>query len=194
VFQTGRIEAGKNEVVDFVVGPRLVGDRRQFGFDWRDEGPVFLVGRALLDPAAEYFFLFGLELVMRVGRRHHFRFVIARDAAPQLALFRVAGDDRDGVVVEFGVGGRRLVEPQVGLAGLGVEAVAFEAVFREDGADVAVEGELFIAGGCRGSGEKGGEQRQDTNALHDGAANRESRPRWRVLIILSKRLSSLLPC
>ena len=103
------------------------------------------VGRTLFDPALERFLLLGLEMAMRIGRRHHFRFVVGRDAAPEFALLGVAGDDRGDVVV-FGVGGFGHVEPQLGLAGLFIEAVALEAVFGEDRADVAVEIELLLGG------------------------------------------------
>ena len=74
------------------------------GFHRRDERPVLRVRGALFDPALEQFFLLGLELAVRIGRRHHFRFVVGRDAAPEFALLGVAGDDRRDVVV-FGEGG-----------------------------------------------------------------------------------------
>ena len=60
------------------------------------------------------------------------------------ALLGIAGDDR-GHAVAFGQGGLGHVEPQVGLPGLFVEAVALEAVFGKDRPDVAVEIErLFV--------------------------------------------------
>ena len=83
---------------------------------------------------------------MRIGRRHHFRFVVGRDAAPEFALLGMAGDDRGDVVV-FDEGGVGRVQPQLGLPGFFVEAVALEAVFGEDRADVAVEIELLLGGG-----------------------------------------------
>ena len=58
----------------------------------------------------------------------------------------MAGDDRRDVVV-FGEGGFGHVEPQFGLPGLFIEAVALEAVFGKDRADVAVEIELLLGGG-----------------------------------------------
>ncbi len=57
----------------------------------------------------------------------------------------MAGDDR-GRVVAFCVRGIGHVEPQFGLAGFFIEAVALEAVFGEDRADVAVEIELLLGG------------------------------------------------
>ena len=158
VFQSLGIEACEDEVVDFVPRPRFVRHLGDVGFHRRDERPVFLVRCALLDPAFEFFFLFGFELVMRIGWRHHFRIIARGDAAPELALLEVAGDNRDRVVVEFGVGGHRLVEPQVGLAGLGVEAVAFETVFGKDRADVAVEGELLLGGRNSGASQANNKQ------------------------------------
>ena len=92
-------------------------------------------------------FCSGLSAV-RIGRRHHFRFVVGGDAAPEFALLGVAGDDRRDVVV-FDEGGFGSVEPQVGLAGLFVEAVALEAVFGEDRADVAVEIERLLGSAAR---------------------------------------------
>ena len=86
---------------------------------------------ALFDPALEHFLLRGGELAMRIGRRHHLRFVVARDAPPGFALFGMAGDDcRHAVAIRVSRFGQ--VEPQVGLAGLFVEAVALEAVFARE--------------------------------------------------------------
>ena len=104
-----------------------------------------MVTGEMFDPVLERFFLFGLEHAMRIGRRHHFRFIIGRDAAPEFALLRVPGDDWFRAVV-IGVGGIRLIEPQLGLPGFLIEAVALEAVFRKYRADVAVEVEFFIGG------------------------------------------------
>ncbi len=119
-------------------GQALVGYFGQRRFYGGDERPVLFVLGPLLYPLLEKCFLLRLECAVGIGRRHHVRFVIARHAPPELALLGVAGDDGRDVVVldEGGVGG---VESQVGLAGLFIEAVALEAVFTEDGADVAVE-------------------------------------------------------
>ncbi len=132
-------------------GHDCVGDFGQRCFYRRDERPVLFVFGPLLYPALEECFLLGLECPMRIGRRHHFRFVVARDAAPEIALLGVAGNDRRDVVV-FDEGRFGRVESQVGLAGLFIEAVALEAVFAEDRADVAVEIERLyrrIFGGRR---------------------------------------------
>ena len=80
---------------------------------------------------------------MRIGWRHHFRFIVGRDAAPEFALLRMAGNDRRDVVM-FDEGRFGSVEPQFGLPGFFVEAVALEAVFGEDRPDVAIEIELFF--------------------------------------------------
>ena len=69
-------------------------------------------------------------------RRHHFVGIVAGDRADQLALAALARHDHrvglaQGAVLE--------VEPQVGLARLGIRPVAGEAVFREDRQDVAAE-------------------------------------------------------
>ena len=98
---------------------------------------------AFLNPFLERGFLFRLECAVRVGWRHHFRFVIARDSPPKLTLFRIAGHNGGHTVA---VGQRRLghVKPQIGLTGLFVEAMALEAGFRKDWPDVAVEVELLF--------------------------------------------------
>lgn len=106
---------------------------------------MFGVGGALFDPVFERELLFGFERAVGIGWRHQFRFIVGRDAAPEVALFRMAGDDWGDVVV-LGVGGICLVEPKVGLPGFFIEAVALEAVFRKDRADVAVEVELLLGG------------------------------------------------
>ena len=58
----------------------------------------------------------------------------------------------EGVVAE--------IEPQAGLAGLGVEAVAMEARIRHDGTDIAVEGELRFGGPGKRGGQQGGGGKQ----------------------------------
>ena len=79
--------------------------------------------------AVSFLFVFGGGITSSASSRE--------DARDQLALVRLAGHDRpglDGVVA--------LVEPQVGLAGGAVRAVAGEAVLGQDRPDVAVVFEL----------------------------------------------------
>ena len=57
-------------------------------------------------------------------------------------LFGISGNDR-GAVISCGDGFLADVEPQLPAAVLGILAVAEEAVFGKDGADVAVETERF---------------------------------------------------
>ena len=76
-----------------------------------------------------------------------------------------AGDD-GGHAVAVGQRGFGHVEPQVGLPGLFVEAVALEAVFGKDRPDVAVEVELRL--GRREAGPMRSANSKKNVALHDG--------------------------
>src|SRR6266545_7695293 len=72
---------------------RLLLARAALGARGRDERPVILPGRALLDPAAEQRDLALGQLAARIGRRHAFGCVGGGDALEQLALPGLAGHD-----------------------------------------------------------------------------------------------------
>ena len=128
----------QHEPVDVVEDERAVFDAGWHGTGDRLVRPVQFVLRALGDPALEQRFLGGIEFLSRVGRRHEIVLIVRRDAPDQFALAWLAGDDRRGAV-EIGQGTFASVEPQIGLALLGVGAVAGEAVVAEQRPDVARE-------------------------------------------------------
>ena len=70
------------------------------------------------------------------------------DAEDELAGVGVAGDDGGGAGGEFAGGVLAAVEPEVGFAGRAIGSVAGEAVFGQDGPDVAV-----VARGVGGLGQ-----------------------------------------
>jgi hypothetical protein len=109
---------------------------------------------AVLDPAFEEVLVGGGELFGFVWRGHDVVGVMGGDAAEELAVIGVAGDD--GGVAGFGFteGGFLDVEAEVAFAFIGIGAVAGEAVFGENGADFA--GEVDFLGG---DGER--EERED---------------------------------
>ena len=159
--EIGGVEGGEDEAVDGIAGPCGVADGWEGRADGRDEGPVWFVGGTGGDPVAEEGALGVGERAVGVGRRHDFVRVRGDEAFDEFAFVGVAGDE--GV---FGEGGVADVEAEVGFAFIGVLAVAVEAVFAEDGADVAVEGDLCGWGGDREGGEEGAQE----GAEHDGSS------------------------
>ena len=157
-------ELGGDEAVDGVLGPGGVGDFRQRGLLRGDERPVRLPGGALFDPALDQRDLGGLEGLVLLGRRHDLLFVLGDDALEERALVRLALDDgrRFFLAVlgharceEAGFG----IEAEARLAGGGIGAVAVEAVFGHDRADVAVELDLLF--GREGGGREKRQERQE---------------------------------
>lgn len=61
-------------------------------FDW-NEGPVFLVLGAFLNPLADELFFFFVEFEVMVGGRHDFIRVFGSDALPNEGFFGISGDD-----------------------------------------------------------------------------------------------------
>jgi hypothetical protein len=109
-LQTFRVEARLDEAIDLIARPGFV---RYFGqqcLDRRDERPVLGENSALFNPAAERFLLFGLKHAVRIRWRHHFRLVVTRNAAPEFALVRMAGDNCRHAVA-FGQRGLGDIEP-----------------------------------------------------------------------------------
>ena len=116
--------------------PRLA--KRKAGALGRDEGPVVLPLGTLLNPAPDQLLLAVGESTAGVGRRHDVIRVVGGDAAVNLALAWLAVDERAHAVFVtkcIGLG----IEPQLGLALVGVRPVALVTVVGEDRADVAVE-------------------------------------------------------
>ena len=107
---------------------------------------MLLIRRTLLDPELQRVLLLLRELLVRLRRRHEVVLFRRDDALPDLALRQIARFDWKRAVLRR-VGSFRRVEPQLGLALLRIEAVAREAVLREDRADVAVEAKRLLRGG-----------------------------------------------
>ena len=144
-------------MVDRVDRPALVlhlGQRRP---DRLDVGPVLGVRGALLDPAFEQrrspASVSGLPSLAGGIRQGG---VGGHDAGEQLALVRLAGDDRlAGAALEVLHRAVAGVEAQAGLAGLVVGAVAVQTLARQDGPDVAL-----VIHRLAGRPSGGGRQRQ----------------------------------
>ena len=145
--QALRLEPPQHEVVDVVAGPLGVGDGRHHRPLGRDERPVRLPLRALVDPQAKGLYLHLVEGLAAAGHPHPR--VVGRDAVHEEARRRVSGDD-GGAAVAAAVGERALghIEPQAGLARRLVGPVAREAVLREQRPHLA--GEVYRAPGHRG--------------------------------------------
>ena len=109
------------------------------------------------------FDLGGAEGFPRLDRWHPLRIVLGRDPLVEFAGVEVAGSDRAAAVVD-GLGGRLLIQPQVGLPLGAVGPVALVTPVREDRPDVAVELDVR----CR--------RRCVTRESNDGECERTSNP------------------
>ena len=162
------LEARENEVIERGARPMGGGERGQRGALWRDEGPVFLVGRALGDPATEQGGLFWGDVLVGTGRRHLLVRVFREETDEEFAVVGFAGGD-DETAVALAGGVVAVVEAELGLAAVGVLAVAVKTIFGEDGADVAVEFESRGLASGRG-GERG--QDEAEQATENGCGHR----------------------
>ena len=91
--QTLLLQPRENKAIDVVAHPRRVLHCRQLVLRRRDQRPVFLILRALLDPIVDQLdFVLGHHL-HRLRRRHLFVGVVRDDAAKDLAHQRLARDD-----------------------------------------------------------------------------------------------------
>ena len=114
------------------------------------------VFRAALDPVAHQRNLALGELLAALARRHRIVLVLRRDAFEQLALLRLAGDDRL-VAAEIRERALREIQPVAVLAPLPllfIGAVAEEAVIREDGPDLALKIRRRLRAAQRGKEER----------------------------------------
>ena len=162
-----------DERVDHVAAPR--GGCR-LGNRWplrRDERPVRLPRRALVDPAREQLDLRGRDRTVRVSWRHHLVGVSRSDPANQLAARRLARDD-GSMAVTFRFRGLLLIEPQSGLTLRAVGAVTVKAGVRQDRPNVTVEFNFRF--GCR-SGRRRNNQTHEGNGQQSWAAHAVRSPR-----------------
>jgi hypothetical protein len=140
-------EAGEEEGVDWITCSGWWG-----GFFDGFVGPVFAPGGALFDPLGEEGDLGWGDDFVEFRWRHDLVGVGGEDALEEGAFFGVTGDDGDGAVV-VGFGGGFVVEAEAGFAFGFVGTVTEEAVFGEDGADLAAE--VDGVGGESGCGAEG---------------------------------------
>jgi hypothetical protein len=91
-----------------------------------------------------------------LGRRHHLVGILGEDAGNEQALVRIAGRDH-ALAVAVTLGVLFIVETKFSLAAFFVRSVAGDAVLRENGADLAAEGDLAVGSQERGAEEKGEE-------------------------------------
>ncbi len=173
-FQLFGFQASEDKLIDCVLGPGFVRDRRRFGALWRDPGPVPLILGPFVDPAAERVDLLGAELLVRARRRHHHFFVFARHARDHIALVGAAGHNREDTRVCFLDRGVVLVEAQARLARLVVKAVTLKAVLGQDRPHVAIERQL---GRFRGVDRR---RERESNTESDDQGKRR-RPGHRLL-------------
>jgi len=136
------LQLAHDEAIDRASVPRRVADLRLLGVLRRDERPVPLVLRALVDPPADRVDLLGRQrTLVRALRRHAFVYVLGRQPIPDRALGERPRLDRlHALASPIGaLGTVGAVETQVGLAHVLGGAVALEALVGEDRPDVTVE-------------------------------------------------------
>jgi hypothetical protein len=90
-------------------------------------------------PRDEFFPLVGRELPGRIGRRHLFRRIVARDPPDELARLGIARDDGSRAGSRLRVDSFPPVEAQIRLARGLVRPMAGEALVGQDRPDVAAE-------------------------------------------------------
>ena len=101
--------------------------------------PMVTVFGPFGNPAPEKFFLLRRQYFVDFCRRHPLVLIIGEYAADDLTLLRLARNYGN----RAGLGGLQCflthIEPQLGLAGPGIETMAAKARVRHDGPDVTIE-------------------------------------------------------
>ena len=169
-------------------------------FDRWDIGPMLLVFATGSDPTVEdVLFRIG-EGFVGLGGRHDLLFVSGMDAVVDFAFLRFAR--RNGAcAIVIGGGTGKIVEPQLGLAGFFVGAVAMEALVRQDGLDIAVEIDRLRHRGmeARGGGRHGkssGNEEQKRGSGHGVSGSGQNLPpevtsKWAVQVGASTPMAPL---
>ena len=137
-------ETGEHELIDRVAWPagmRAGGGNGNRLTLHRLKRPVRLVAGPLGDPLLEQFDLLRREWLLEGWWRHDRVCIGRRDPGHEFALGDLSGHDRPHAGIERRECRFAEIEPQPGLAGVFVEAVAVEAVGGEDRLDVAGVGE-----------------------------------------------------
>jgi hypothetical protein len=92
--------------------------------------------------------------VPKIRGRHALLGIGVRDAREELAALGTAGSD-DRAAISKGEEPLLAIKTELGLALVRIRPVTLEAVVREDGSDVTIEGHRHVA---RGSGQEGQQQ------------------------------------
>jgi hypothetical protein len=119
----------------------------------------------LSDPLFDESDLAGFELIVGLGRRHDLIGVFADEALVERAFIGLAAHHgRTALgVKETGFG----IEAETSFAGAWVRAVAMETGLCQDGADIAVEGEVCARREQADAGPKQSEEEKVEVGLHD---------------------------
>ncbi len=136
------IKPRKNECVNRIPLPALIGRWRKFGANRHFVGPVFSVTGSLFNPLCQRFDFFLGQRGTLAGWRHDHIGIGARNAFEQLAGFRLARNNR-GVLAKAGRRSIMIVEAQISLPLGIVRTVTSETSVRKDASDVAVEVDLL---------------------------------------------------
>ena len=151
-----------------------------------------LVFRTLGNPLAQHRDLAFREMQIRFAVRHHVVWISALNAADNLALVRLAGDDGNCFRLRGLEGLFADIEPEFRFACRRIGAVAFETLARKNGPHIAIVFELWracVASAGRFSGEERGEQRaQEWNSCVHG--RKTVLPATTVRTGLIRRMSS----
>ena len=160
-FQSLLLQPREDETIHLISGPLPILYRWKFRALRFGEGPVSLILRAFLDPAAEQRGLMRRDFLPGLGRRHQLVGIVAQDAFEQFALRDLPRDDGEVAGLRRLDRILRSVEAQLPFPFLVVGSVAGEAFVGENWLDVPVE---VDAGGQGGSlvrfGSRGGKRRQ----------------------------------
>jgi hypothetical protein len=104
---------------------------------------VFSIGRSGRDPTLQQLLLFIGQRLAKFRRRHDGSGVVMSDALHHLAGVGIAG--HDGIAPTRRQGSVTGIQTQVGLARVGIEAMACVAVIGQDWANLPIEVDLVRA-------------------------------------------------
>ena len=133
-FQAFLVQADSEKGVDGTGNAgfvrRIRRQHRHSGWFGGLEGPMFRIGRAARDPAAQQFNLAGFEWFFRLRRRHDFLRIVLEQALVEFATIGIAGFDRVS-----GDGRIPVIQPKLGFARFFVHPMAGETMICENWPD-----------------------------------------------------------
>jgi len=173
-LETLGLEARQNERIETAPHPCGVFHRRQGCLLGLEERPVRLPVGPLEDPALHDLLLGRGEVFMGLGRGHDLVGVGADESLPEGALAEVTGHDGRPALGGGGEEPLLRVEPEAGLAGARIRAMAVEAGVGQDGPEVAVETHRLgrVGGGAK---EASGKERRQNPSRGRGGDRTRSR-------------------